>query len=283
MSKDLRKKKKITIPTILLMLLMAVIGFTFVYPFYYLFVNSIKATSLDFYKSPFSWPEHGATLKTYKTMIEGFKIFRYFGSTLIVLIGTIVLVTPLSVCTAFTFAKYRFRGSNFWYLMMVAAMTVPAQITIIPIFIAFGKLGLVNNYAGMIILNMGMICSTVVMMTSYFRGIPNELLDSAQLDGCGYFRTIWNIVMPIGKPAITIQTILNVNVIWNNLFSSRIILQKQNVKMIMPAIADLVGKYEGEPTYMFAGMLLAVLPTLLVYLVFQKQIVRGVLAGSVKG
>lgn len=283
MSKDLRKKKKITIPTILLMLLMAVIAFTFVYPFYYLFINSIKATSLDFYKSPFSWPENGATLKTYQTMIEGFKIFRYFGSTLIVVIGTIVLITPLSICTAFTFAKYRFRGSNFWYLMMVAAMTVPAQITIIPIFIAFGKLGLVNNYSGMILLNMGMICSTVVMMTSYFRGIPNELLDSARLDGCGYFRTIWNIVVPIGKPAITIQTILNVNVIWNNLFSSRIILQKQNVKMIMPAIADLVGKYEGEPTYMFAGMLLAVLPTLLVYLVFQKQIVRGVLAGSVKG
>ena len=283
MSKDLRKKKKITLPTIALMLLMAAIGFTFLYPFYYLFINSIKATSLDFYKAPFSWPEHGSTLKTYKTMIEGFKIFRYFKSTLIVLLGTIVLITPISICTAFTFAKYKFRGSNFWYLMMVAAMTVPAQITIIPVFIAFGKLGLVNNYAGMIVLNMGMICSTVVMMTSYFRAIPNELLDSARLDGCGYFRTILNIVVPIGKPAITIQTILNVNVIWNNLFASRIILQKQGVKMIMPAIADLVGKYEGEPTYMFAGMLLAVLPTLLVYLIFQRQIVRGVLAGSVKG
>jgi len=283
MSKDLRKKKKITLPTILLMLLMAAIGFTFLYPFYYLFINSIKAASLDFYKSPFSWPENGATLKTYQTMIKGFKIFKYFKSTVIVVVGTILLVTPLSICTAFTFAKYRFRGSNFWYLMMVAAMTVPAQITIIPIFIAFGKLGLVNNYSGMILLNMGMICSTVVMMTSYFRAIPNELLDSARVDGCGYFRTIWNIVMPIGKPAIAIQTILNVNVIWNNLFSSRIILQKSDVKMIMPAIADLVGKYEGEPTYMFAGMLLAGLPTILVYLIFQKQIVRGVLAGSVKG
>ena len=136
-------------------------------------------------------------------MIEGFKIFRYFGSTLIVLIGTIVVVTPLSICTAFTFAKYRFRGSNFWYLMMVAAMTVPAQITIIPVFIAFGKLGLVNNYAGMIILNMGMICSTVVMMTSYFRGIPNELLDSAKLDGCGVLRVMTKVVIPNCSGAIS--------------------------------------------------------------------------------
>ena len=283
MSKDLRKKKKITIPTILLMVLMAVIGFTFLYPFYYLFINSIKPDSLEYYKFPFSWPQDEMTVKTYEVMIENFEIFKYFKNTLIVVIFSLGIVMPLAVCTAFTFAKYKFRGSNLIYLLMVAAMTVPAQVTAIPIYIAFGKIGLVNNYSGMIIVNLGMICSCVVMMTSFFRGIPNELLDSAQLDGCGYFRTIWNIVVPIGKPAIIIQFILSFNVIWNNLFMSKILLQKTDVKMIMPAIADLVGKYEGEPTYMFAGMLLAVLPTLLIYLVFQKQIVRGVLAGSVKG
>ena len=283
MKNSLKKKRLLSPGTIVLFIIILAVGATFLYPFYYLFVNSIKPTSLEFYKYPFSWPKDEMTLQTYKVMIENFKIFKYFGNTIVVLLGTLLLIMPIAVCTAFTFAKYRFRGSNFLYLMMVGAMTVPAQITAIPIYIAFGKLGLVNNFAGMIIVNLGMVCSSVVMMTSFFRAIPNHLLDSARLDGCGYFRTIWNIVVPIGKPAITIQLIMNVNVIWNNLFTSKILLQKADVKMIMPAIADLVGKYEGEPTYMMAGMLLAILPTLIIYLIFQKQIVNGVLAGSIKG
>ena len=283
MKKDLRRKSKLTPGTIFLMAVMAIIGFSFLYPFYYLFINSIKPSAVEYYKYPFSWPQGEMTLNTYRVMIENFKIFKYFGNTAIVVVGTLIIIMPISVCTAFTFAKYNFRGSNLIYMLMVAAMTVPAQVTAIPIYIAFGKMGLLNNYAGMILVNLGMVCSCVVMMTSFFRAIPNELLDSAKIDGCGYFRTVWNIVTPIGKPAITIQFILSVNVIWNNLFMSKIMLQKSEVKMIMPAIADLVGKYEGEPTYMFAGMLLAVLPTMLIYLIFQKQIVKGVLAGSVKG
>lgn len=266
----------------LIVIIMALLGLSFIYPFYYLFINSVKGMT-EYYKTPFAWPSGEFDWNTYKTMLSNFKILKYFGHTLIVVLGTLIVVIPVSICTAFTFSKFKFRGSNFFYLLMVASMTIPAQVTAVPLYTIFGKLNLLNTYTGMIIANLSFMCGSTVMMSAFFKSIPNELLDAAKIDGCGYFQTIKNVVLPIGKPIIVVQVILTVNNIWNELFLSSIILQKSDVKTIMPALSDLIGQYIQQPTYSMAGMLLAAMPTLIVFILFQKQIVRGVLAGAVKG
>ena len=266
----------------IIVIIMALLGCSFIYPFYYLFINSVKGMT-EYYKTPFAWPNGEFDWNTYKAMLSNFKILKYFGHTLIVVIGTLIIVIPVSICTAFTFSKFKFRGSNFFYLLMVASMTIPAQVTAVPLYTIFGKLNLLNTYTGMIIANLSFLCGSTVMMSSFFKSIPNELLDAAKIDGCGYFQTIKNVVLPIGKPIIVVQIILTINNIWNELFLSSIILQKSNVKTIMPALSELIGQYSQKPTYSMAGMLLASLPTLIVFILFQKQIVRGVLAGAVKG
>ena len=130
---------------------------------------------------------------------------------------------------------------------------------------------------------LGMMCGSVVMMSSFFKGIPDELLDEAMIDGCGYFGSILHVVIPIGLPAISIEIILMITNTWNDLFIPQILLTKANVKPIMVALTELTQKYQVEPTYMLAGLLMCSLPTLLVFLVFQKHIMKGVLIGAIKG
>lgn len=277
-----KEKPKYSLWIWILAFILILIGVAFIYPYFYLFQNSFKTTT-EYYLNDFGMPKFPLDWKTYKTIINGFKIFRYFKNTLIVALASEAIIIPISVCTAFTFAKLKFKGLNAVYLLMVACMTIPAQVTAIPIFIYFGKVGLNNTYWALIIWNLTLICGCTVMMTSFFKTIPNSLLDSAKVDGCGYFGTIWNVIVPVGKPIIVIQTILNLTSIWNELFMSKILLQKTSVKTIMVALSEMEDKYTENPTYAFAGMVLAAIPTVILFLIFQKYIIKDATAGAVKG
>lgn len=280
--KRLDKIKKLKLSTVVQFLIMLTIGLTFLYPIYYLVTNALK-TNNEFYKDPAGLPDFPLQWKNFVVMFKNFKIMNYVKNTLIIVLGSLVMYMPLAVCTSFTFAKYKFRGSNLIYFLMIAGMTMPGQVTAIPIYVGLAKAQLVDTYFGMMLCFLGMTFGATVMMTSFFRGVPTEVLESARMDGCGYFKTLWYMILPMAKPIIAIQTIIGVNNMWNSLFMPQIMLRKDSVKMIMPAIADLVSTFEGSPVHMMAGMLIAIVPTLVVYMIFKKQIVNGITAGAVKG
>lgn len=262
--------------------ILIIVGLIFMVPFAYLVFNSFKGTT-EYIMKPFKLPDFPLDWKTYKVMLSNFKILKYFKNTAIVAVISEIIIIPISICTAFTFAKIKFRGSNLIYLLMVAAMTIPAQVTAIPVYIYFGKFGLINEYLGLIIWNLTLICGCTVMMTSFFKLIPNELLDSAKVDGCGYFGTVLHVVMPVGKPTIIIQIILNLTSIWNELFMAKIVLQKSSMRTVMVALTMLEDQYAEYPTYSFAGMVLAAIPTIVLFFVFQKYIIKDAMGGAVKG
>lgn len=278
----LDKIKKIKISTIVQFLILLIIGLTFLYPIYYLMVNALK-TNNGFYKDPAGLPVLPLQWKNFVVMFKNFKILKYIKNTLIVMLGSMLMYMPIAVCNSFTFAKYKFRGSNLLYFLMIAGMTMPGQVTAIPIYVGLAKVQLVDTYFGMMLCFLGMTFGATVMMTSFFRSVPTEVLESARMDGCGYFKTLWYMILPMAKPIIAIQTIIGFNGMWNALFMPKIMLRKDSVKMIMPAIADLVSTYEGSPVNLMAGMLIAIVPTLIVYMIFKKQIINGITAGAVKG
>lgn len=280
-SKVCQPKKNVSLSRWLISIFMGLCSITFIVPFYYMFVNAMKSKT-EYYLNQFSLPSTW-NWKAFSTMIVNYKIFRYMAHSAIIVALTVCVVIPISVCSSYTFAKYRFRGKNVIYLAMIACMTIPMQVIAIPIYIGLGKINLVNTYAGILLVNMGMMCGSVVMMSSFFKGIPDELLDEAMIDGCGYFGSILHVVIPIGLPAISIEIILMITNTWNDLFIPQILLTKANVKPIMVALTELTQKYQVEPTYMLAGLLMCSLPTLLVFLVFQKHIMKGVLIGAIKG
>ena len=184
---------------------------------------------------------------------------------------------------AYSFAKVEFRGKNGIYLAILATLFVPAQVTMIPMYISFAKVGLVDSYLGVIIAYWAMFLpETIMLMTANFKSIPNELLEAATIDGCDYFGRLRHVVMPMGWPAISLTIIFFFICSWNDLFTPMVLLKSMDKRTVMVALSSLIGRYTGDPPFQYAGLLMSAIPALAVYAIFQKSIVKGMSMGAIK-
>ncbi len=253
------------------------------YPLFFMFVNSLKSRT-DFLKSPFSLPDlKHLSWENYSTMISQFKILNLFRNTLIISVFTIVFLLIFGIIASYAFAKLKFKGKDVIYFLVISSMFVPVQVTIIPIYMLFSKLHLVNTYWSVILTYLGMFLSeTILLMTSAFRGIPDEMIEAAELDGAGYFEILRYVVVPMGRSAIILCLIYYFIVTWNDLFTPMILLTDMDLRTVMVALASLISRYSGDPTLQFAGLVLAAIPAILVYAIFQNYIIKGIGEGSTR-
>jgi ABC-type glycerol-3-phosphate transport system permease component len=216
-------------------------------------------------------------------MISQFKILNLFKNTLIISVFTIVFLLIFGIIASYSFAKLQFTGKNIIYFAIISSMFVPVQVTIIPIYMLFSKLHLVNTYWAVILTYLGMFLSeTILLMTSAFRGIPDEMIEAAELDGAGYFDILRYVIVPMGRPAIVLCLIYYFIVTWNDLFTPMILLTDMDLRTVMVALASLISRYSGDPTLQFAGLVLAAIPAILVYAIFQNYIIKGIGEGSTR-
>lgn len=144
---------------------------------------------------------------------------------------------------------------------------VPRQVTYRGLILVTGTIG---------------IPSSIMLLSSSFRSIPNELLEAAAIDGCGYFRKIFHIMIPMGKPAIAICTIMGFISSWNDLLPPMVIIKSVNKRLVMPALDGLVSMYNADTPFQLTGILIAAVPAIAIYLILSKQIIMGISAGSTK-
>jgi ABC-type glycerol-3-phosphate transport system permease component len=216
-------------------------------------------------------------------MISQFKIFSLFKNSFIISFSTILLILCFGVVASYAFAKLKFKGINIIYLLVISMMFIPVQVTIIPLYMFFSKLHLVNSYWSVIFTYVGMFLpEAILLMTSIFRGIPDEMLEAAVLDGADYFGILRYVIVPMGMPAIILTVIFYFIVTWNDLFTPMILLQNMEMRTVMVALASLISRYTGDPTFQFAGLILASIPAILIYAIFQQYIIKGISAGSAK-
>jgi ABC-type glycerol-3-phosphate transport system permease component len=247
-----------------------------------MFMNSVKSKT-DYYVNPFSVWGLKLTWDNYATMISQFKIFNLFKNSFIISFSSIVLLLVLGIVASFAFAKLRFKGKEVIYLLVLATMFIPVQATIIPLYMLFAKFHLVNTYWAVTFIYVGMfIPEVILLMTSGFRGIPDELIEAARLDGAGYFQVLRFVVVPMGRPAIILCIIFYFIVTWNDLFTPMMLLHSMERRTVMVALAALLSRYSGDPTFQFAGLVLASIPAILVYAIFQRFIIKGISLGSTK-
>ncbi|MGQ9573203.1 MAG: carbohydrate ABC transporter permease [Dehalococcoidia bacterium] len=267
---------------LLIFLLLLVLSISNLYPFFFMFLNSVKSRT-EYFINPFSVWGLELTGDNYRTMISQFKILDLFGNSLVISFFTIVLLLGLGVLASYAFAKIRFRGRDALYLLIISTMFIPVQATIIPLYVLFSRLGLVNTSWSVIFVYVGMfIPEVILLMTSGFRGIPDELIEAAKLDGAGYFQVIRYVIVPMGMPCIILCIIFYFIVTWNDLFTPMILLQSMDKRTVMVALAALISRYSGDPTFQFAGLVLASIPAILVYAFFQRYIVKGISLGATK-
>lgn len=267
---------------VLLSLLLAVLTVSFLYPLYYMLINSLKSRAA-YFANPFSLPSGRLEFSNFAVMISQFRILTLFRNSFIVSALTVALLLVAGTFASYVFAKYRFRGRGVLYVAVLITMFIPSQVTIIPLYVLFSKIGLVSSYWSVILSYLALFLpECILLMTANFRGIIDELLEAAEIDGCGYFQKIWNVVLPMGRAAIFLSIIFYFIMAWNDLFTPMIFLQSMEKRTVMVALAALMGRYTGAPTLQFAGLLLAGVPALIVYIVFQRQIIRGLSVGAIK-
>ena len=269
--------------SIVIFLVLLVLSVSNVYPLFFMFLNSLKSHT-DYIKSPFSLPDfRNLNWSNYLTMISQFQILNLFKNTLFISVFTIVFILIFGIIASYAFAKLPFKGKNLIYFLVISSMFVPVQVTIIPLYMMFSKVHLVNTYWAVIFTYLGMFLSeTILLMTSAFRGIPDEIIEAAELDGAGYFDTLRYVIVPMGRSAIILCIIYYFIVTWNDLFTPMILLTDMDLRTVMVALASLISRYSGDPTLQFAGLILAAIPAILVYAIFQNYIIKGIGEGSTR-
>lgn len=267
----------------LIFLALCLLAASNIFPLLFVLVNSLKERT-EYLKNPFSLPNFSQLAwGNYATMISQFQIFKLFGNTLIISVITILLLLILGIIASYAFSKLKFFGKNVIYFLIISSMFVPVQVTIIPLYMLFSKLHLVNSYWAVILTYLGMFLSeAILLMTASFRGIPDEMIEAAELDGAGYFGILRHVAIPMGRPAIILCIIYYFIVTWNDLFTPMILLSDMKSRTVMVALASLISRYSGDPTFQFAGLFLAAIPAILVYALFQKYIIKGIGEGSTR-
>ena len=283
MSKYLRPtdiRKRVGKP--LIFLILSILAVSFLYPIFFMINASLK-TPVGYFKSPFSLASGKLAWNNYATMISQFKILTLFKNSFIIASITVVLLLIIGIPASYSFAKLKFKWSNMVYTLVISTMFIPAEATMVPLYMLFSKVHLMSTYWAVIFSYAGLFSPEVILLlTSTFRGIPNELLEAASIDGANHLGALRYVIIPMGMPGIILCIIFYFIVTWNDLFIPMIFLQNMKLRTVIVALAALSSRYRGDPTYQFAGLLLATIPVILIYVIFQQYIIKGLSAGAEK-
>lgn len=275
------KKIKIKGDVILKQIIMVIAAISALYPLIWLI--SIAFKDKDQYlanKFFFSWP---LQLISFESALKGGKFFLWFMNSAIMTIGSVVLCTIIAVFAAYAFAKMRFKGQDLIMNILIAIMVIPVVVLIVPLFILYTQTKLMATYPGIIIIYAAVCLPfSVYLLTNFFKTIPHEIIEAGIVDGCSNFTILTKILIPLSGPPITTLIIVNALWIWNELLLALVFLPKDNLRTLMVGITVFKSKYNLEVPTTMAGLLLATIPMVLLYIVLQKYFIRGLTAGSIK-
>jgi multiple sugar transport system permease protein len=251
-------------------------------PFVYMLSLSFNPNSYALPSPADVIPAH-PTLNNYISAWTDANFGQAFFNSVIVACSATAITVLLSSTLAFAFARYYFPGRNVLFYGMLATMTVPGIVLIIPQFVLASRLGLVNNRFGLILVYSAGMAFGVYLLRGFFEEIPQELFDAAAIDGSSIFHTFWSIALPLARPALAAVIIFSFAANWEE-FTWAIISTNDSALYTLPvAIQQFYSAHGTDWGVIFAGSVLAILPEVLVFLIFQRQFVSGIRAGGVKG
>ncbi|HUZ18375.1 MAG TPA: carbohydrate ABC transporter permease, partial [Spirochaetia bacterium] len=235
----------------------------------------------------YAWPPaylpHHPTLQNYRMVLFGSKLGRYIVNSVIVSSLSTISVLFFTSLAAYSIARIHYRGRTL-LLVFFLSMSMFPQLAIVPsLFIWFRKLGLINNYAGIVLAYTGLFVPIALwILATYFRSIPLEIEESATLDGCGRLRTLWRIILPLSTPGVIAASLIVFIQTWNEFFLALVLLSQNLLRTATVGIALYPGEYSFPWELITTATLLAILPVFLLTSFFQKQIIGGLTAGAVK-
>jgi len=218
----------------------------------------------------------------YRALFTRLSMARHFANSVIITFSATVLGVLICAMAGYALAKLRFSGRDRLFRGMLAALVIPTQVGMLPLFLQLKWMGLVNTYAGAIIPYLGSIYG-IFLIRQYVLSVPDDLLDAARVDGAGELQLFWTIVMPTIRPILVALGAYTFLAAWNDFMWPLIILSDEAKYTLPVALASLVGEHVQDTELMMAGSVVTILPVIVVFLALQRVYVEGIMSGSVKG
>ncbi|WP_248924022.1 carbohydrate ABC transporter permease [Paenibacillus hamazuiensis] len=250
------------------------------FPFYMLLITSLKFQDqiVHHFWIP-AFPLH------FENYIGAFRqTWPFIWNSILITAGIIVCVLVNSTLAGYSFARFQFFGKPALYSLIIMLMMVPGFLLLIPQFILFKHLGLLNTYSAQIFGPMaGASALATMLMRTFFEGISGSLLEAAEAEGAGELRVFWSIVLPLSKPVISTVAVINALTGWNNYIWPLVATSGDKVKPIILALSNIKGPLDQVQGLQFAGYVIAALPMLILFMFATRSFISGITAGAVKG
>lgn len=259
----------------------AVLAIIWIMPILWMIDTAFKP-SPEIFTVPPRWIPSYLTLEHVKEVLTKWPFVRWLINSLVVATTATLISLIVSVLAGFSFARLQWVGRNFVFITFLSSMFIPWQINVIPLYFIMHRLNLLNTYPAIFLPIVAMPIG-IFLLRQFFLNIPQSLEDAARLDGCGSLRVLWHIILPVSRPALGALAIYMFIFSWNEFFWSMIALQRSNMLTLPIGLKALQGAYDINYGLLMAASFLAVLPALIIFLVLQKKIIRGIAFTAGKG
>jgi ABC-type glycerol-3-phosphate transport system permease component len=260
-------------------LLLAVL--TMVMPFVYMILASFKPSS-ELYSIPLQLFPKDIYIGNYQLLFERTNFIRWFFNTAFIAVVRTLLTIVFSLMAGYAFAKFEFRFKAPLFVLLLATLTLPIYVILVPLYTLVVRMGWTNSYISLILPFMANALG-VFMARQFLLSVPNEMLEAARMDGANEGRIFWQIILPIAQPVTATMAILFFSAAWRDYIWPLIVLNDDKMFTVSLGLPTLIGPFQQEYGAIMAGSFMVTLPILLIFLVMQRRFIEGIMAGAVKG
>ncbi len=254
-----------------------------IFPLYWLFTFALKDNNEIFGGNVAGLPQHWRWINFKIAFIEA-NVFRYFLNSLLVTAITILGVLVISATAAYALERMIWKAREAFLKTILLGLMVPIHAALLPLFLVLSRLHILNSYAALIIPYIAFgIPMAVYLFTSFFASIPREMEEAAAIDGAGIYKIFFVVIFPLIKPALATVSIFTFISTWNELMFAVTFVNKAQYKTLTVGIMSMVGAYTTKWGEIGAGLMIATIPTIIIYLLLSKQVQDSLVAGAVKG
>ena len=276
--KETGRKAVRVIPNLILM----IFSITCVYPAIWLLYSSLKDKA-EFYNNPVALPSH-PSFQHYIDIFTKSKILVWMGNTVRNSAISLVFIIMIGFITGYFLSRYRFKGRKFLYGYFLLGMLVPVHALMVPMYVLFTKTAITDQWFTLILPYTALsLPIAVFLVESFVHSVPVEVEEAAAIDGSSFHRTLFSIIMPMCKPILVTVGIIQFFYVWNEFTFALILINSEQLMTVPVGITLFKGQFTTDYPKMMTAMLVAILPAVILYFSFSKQIIKGMVAGAVKG
>lgn len=251
-------------------------------PFIFMVLNAFKGQFEMLQKGIFQLPDSWYPVNFIEVISKGF--FGYFFNSVFVLALSLSLLLFITACASYPLSRMKFKARNMIYVLIIACMSIPIHVTLIPIFKMSTQINTYDSIWALIGPNIAFALPvSCFILTSFMKTIPKEIEESAEIDGCGKFKNFFYIILPLSKAGISTLAIYNGVAIWNEFVFANTLTQSKSSQTLPLAISAFKGEHSMNIPMIMAVLVLTVLPMIILFIILQDKLVKGLTAGAVKG